>query len=41
MLVQTTVASSDIGRVLQLMRAAQLGKKELIEVVEDQSKANQ
>lgn len=29
----TTVASSDIGRVLQLMRAAQKGKKELSEIV--------
>jgi len=33
----TTVASSDIGRVLQLMRAAQKGKKALLEAVEAQS----
>ena len=32
----TTVASSQIGRVLQLMRAAQKGKKELIETVQTQ-----
>lgn len=32
----TTVASSDIGRVLQLMRAAQGGKKALLETVESQ-----
>jgi len=34
----TTVASSTIGRVLQLMKAAQRGKKELLEVVELQQK---
>jgi hypothetical protein len=33
----TTVASSDIGRVLQLMRAAQKGKRALVEAVESQS----
>jgi hypothetical protein len=33
----TTVASSDIGRVLQLMRATQIGKKELLKVVESQN----
>jgi Nuclease-related domain len=33
----TTVASSDIGRVLQLMRASQKGKKELLKVVESQN----
>ena len=32
----TTVASSDIGRVLQLMRAAQKGKKALVAEVESQ-----
>jgi hypothetical protein len=32
----TTVASSDIGRVLQLMRAAQKGKRALVEDVESQ-----
>ena len=35
----TTVASSDIGRVLQLMRAAQKGKKALLEAVESQNEA--
>lgn len=33
----TTVASSDIGRVLQLMKAAKRGKTTLIETVEAQS----
>jgi len=36
----TTVASSQIGRVLQLMRAAQKGQKELLKAVEDQSEAD-
>ena len=36
----TTVASSDIGRVLQLMRAAQKGKKELLKAVEFQNKTS-
>ncbi len=34
----TTVASSDIGRVLQLMRAAQKSKRALVEAVESQGK---
>ncbi len=33
----TTVAPSDIGRVLQLMRAAQKGRQELLQAVEKQS----
>jgi len=32
-----TVTSSDIGRVLQLMRAAEKGKKALIKAVESQN----
>jgi len=35
----TTVASSDIGRVLQLMKAAKKGKTELIKAVEAQSES--
>jgi hypothetical protein len=35
----TTVASSQIGRVLQLMRAAQKSKDDLIEAVESQNEA--
>ncbi len=33
----TTVAASDIGRVLQLMQAAERGKKALLDVVEQQN----
>lgn len=35
----TTVASSDIGRVLQLMRAAQKGRNALLKAVESQDES--